>query len=122
MFKRFVVFLPIIAAMILFVAPAKAATLPNICAAGKWISCGNNAYYCTAMKGDSCKVPTWVVTRTMENWSQKQGTSVPKGVAVKRVPSKYVYKYVTKKVCTKNAKTKKNICKYKKVRILVKKT
>ncbi len=122
MIRRFAFLLPIIAVMILFVAPAQAATLPNICGSGKWVNCGNNAYYCTAMKGDSCKVPTFVVTRAMENWSTKKGTPVAKGVTMKSAPTKYTYKYITKKVCTKNAKTKRSSCVYKKVKVYTKKT
>ena len=119
MLRRFAFSLPIIALMILFVAPAEAVTLPGICGSGKWVSCGANAYYCTAMKGDSCKNPTFVAPRAMENWSTKAGTVVPKGVTMKSTPAKYVYKYVTKKVCTKNAKTKKTKCVYKKVKVAV---
>lgn len=101
MLKRLAFLLPIIALMIPFVipAPADAVTLPNICGSGKWVSCGNNSYYCTAMKGDSCKVPTWVVTRAMENWDlkQKTSTSVSKGAVVKSTSSpKVTYKYVKK--------------------------
>lgn len=94
MLKRIAFLLPTIAVMVLFATPVRAVTLPNICGGGKWVSCGNNAYYCTAMKGDSCKVPTFVVTRAMENWSQKSGTAVPKGVTVKSAPKKVTYKYV----------------------------
>lgn len=121
--RRLAFLLPIITAMILFVAPAHAVTLPNICGGGKWVSCGNNTYYCTAMKGDSCKVPTFTVPRAMENWTQKQktGTVVGKGVTMKSTPT-YTYKYVTKKVCTKNAKTKKTTCAYKKVKVAIKKS
>ena len=115
---RLVCLLPIIVLMVLFAAPAQAVTLPNICGGGKWVSCGNNAYYCTALKGHSCKAPTFVVTRTMENWSQKQktGTVVPKGVTMKSAPAKYTYKYVTKKICQKNSKGIR-YCRYKKVRV-----
>lgn len=120
--RRYLVLLPIIALVIPFAlpTPADAVTLPAICGKGKWVSCGNNAYYCTAMSGDSCKRPTFVVTRTMENWAQKQSTStqVAKGKTV--APSyRYVTKYVKKRICTKNVKTKKWSCRYVKVKTKV---
>jgi hypothetical protein len=96
--RRFAFFLPMIAVIISFAIPAQAeaVTLPNICGSGKWVSCGNNAYYCTAIKGDSCKIPTFVVTRTLENWSAKQqtATKVGQGVTMKSTPKKITYKYV----------------------------
>lgn len=118
MLKRFFVLLPIIASMVLFMAPTltTAQTLPNICSKGKWISCGNNAYYCTAMKGDSCKVPTFAVTHRLENWStkQQQAKKVKIGTVVKSAAvTKYVYKYITKKVCT--VKNQKKTCTYKRL-------
>lgn len=117
MIKRIALLLSVVGLTILFVMPAHAVTLPNICSQGKWVGCGNNAYYCTAIKGDSCKMPTFVVTRPLENWTKKQqtATKVKPGAAVKSASSyRYVRKYVNKKVCKYNSKGVR-YCRYQRV-------
>ena len=102
--------LPIIAAMIAFVAPTNAATVnppAGLCAAKNWVSCSSGNYYCKTLKGASCSNLTWSErpNGAMENWSQKQATSTKVAVgktvsssSVAKVTYKYVwrYKYVIK--------------------------